>query len=456
MPKTPDQKKFNESLRERRESQELTQEELADLINKSTATVSRWEKGTTEPNASDLLLLCQALGCSADYLLCLETSSKKTNKPSEQEDNGWKWIEHVSDEISAEVKKQIEKGISVFYWFIGKMEADQLFQENSENELITAFKNALLTGALQLIDIPTVDPQKEKTLKDRFPLLKAVHVTRVPGAPISHYGVYRVIATECVAAFTARQVLPRYCGLPIAIGGGYSMLRVAENAPQFELDKFKGTKWIPTMTARYHYEGRSFLRSENYVAAVLASRLPGSECMFLPFIPLNDRKKIRNTVGRNLRVDEKHAADAYVEFERARVAFISIGNIDKEAVNPEDGLSSTDGESTSDARRSYYRFMKARGEDHRFAGEVSSLMLDNEGRVIDDETNAIADEVFALDLEIFRKIAKNDIVWIVTAGSHKCDAIKMAIRTGLASGLIIDEHTADALLDDKPKTVSAP
>ena len=49
----------------------LTQKELANLVGVSDACVNRWEKGLRIPSVLNIVALCKALNCSADYLLGL-------------------------------------------------------------------------------------------------------------------------------------------------------------------------------------------------------------------------------------------------------------------------------------------------------------------------------------------------------------------------------------------------
>lgn len=49
----------------------MKQDELGALVGVTKQTISGWERGRRTPNADDLVKLCQALNCSADYLLGL-------------------------------------------------------------------------------------------------------------------------------------------------------------------------------------------------------------------------------------------------------------------------------------------------------------------------------------------------------------------------------------------------
>lgn len=56
-------------MRERRVQQNLTQEALAALLERSPAQVSQWERGERLPGSESLPRICAALHCSADWLL---------------------------------------------------------------------------------------------------------------------------------------------------------------------------------------------------------------------------------------------------------------------------------------------------------------------------------------------------------------------------------------------------
>ena len=60
---------FSERLLTLRKSLDLTQEQLAEKLNVSRQSVSKWESGTSEPSTSNLLALARLFGISAEELL---------------------------------------------------------------------------------------------------------------------------------------------------------------------------------------------------------------------------------------------------------------------------------------------------------------------------------------------------------------------------------------------------
>ena len=61
--------KFEEKLVKLRKQRGMSQEEVADKLNVSRQAVSRWELGTTLPDAPNLLAMSELFGVSIDYLL---------------------------------------------------------------------------------------------------------------------------------------------------------------------------------------------------------------------------------------------------------------------------------------------------------------------------------------------------------------------------------------------------
>ena len=61
--------KTGKFIAELRKEKGLTQQQLGDLLNLSNKTISKWESGGGSPDLSNLPLLANALGVTADELL---------------------------------------------------------------------------------------------------------------------------------------------------------------------------------------------------------------------------------------------------------------------------------------------------------------------------------------------------------------------------------------------------
>jgi len=59
---------FNEILITERKKRGLNQEQLAELLNVSRQSISKWENGESFPEYAKLIALSDVLGCSLDYL----------------------------------------------------------------------------------------------------------------------------------------------------------------------------------------------------------------------------------------------------------------------------------------------------------------------------------------------------------------------------------------------------
>ena len=63
---------FKDKLKELRKSKELTQTQVANLLNMSKTGYASWEQGLSQPSIEHLKLLCNIFEVSADYLIGLE------------------------------------------------------------------------------------------------------------------------------------------------------------------------------------------------------------------------------------------------------------------------------------------------------------------------------------------------------------------------------------------------
>lgn len=60
-----------EKIAKLRKEKGLTQSQLAEMINVSNKTISRWETGEGYPEITLVMPLAKALGVTTDYLLCI-------------------------------------------------------------------------------------------------------------------------------------------------------------------------------------------------------------------------------------------------------------------------------------------------------------------------------------------------------------------------------------------------
>ncbi|NCA92181.1 XRE family transcriptional regulator [bacterium] len=60
---------FGDTLKSLRRAKQMTQKELAKIMNVNLVTICHWEKGKQEPCIEDIKKLCQFFEVSSDYLL---------------------------------------------------------------------------------------------------------------------------------------------------------------------------------------------------------------------------------------------------------------------------------------------------------------------------------------------------------------------------------------------------
>lgn len=59
---------FNEKLQKLRKEKKYSQEELADMLDVTRQSVSKWESGQTYPEMDKLLAICKIFGCTLEEL----------------------------------------------------------------------------------------------------------------------------------------------------------------------------------------------------------------------------------------------------------------------------------------------------------------------------------------------------------------------------------------------------
>ena len=75
-----DQKKIGSFLRELRKEQRITQEDLAEKLNISSRTISRWETGSNMPDISLLIEIADFFNVSIPEIINGERKSEKMNE----------------------------------------------------------------------------------------------------------------------------------------------------------------------------------------------------------------------------------------------------------------------------------------------------------------------------------------------------------------------------------------
>lgn len=114
--KNVDQKKIGIFLKELRKEKNITQEMLAEKLNVSNRTVSRWENGNNMPDISLLVELSEIYNVSIPEIIDGERKSEKMNE--ETKNTALKMAEYSKNEIKIEKKKLINSLLIIFGVFI--------------------------------------------------------------------------------------------------------------------------------------------------------------------------------------------------------------------------------------------------------------------------------------------------------------------------------------------------
>lgn len=102
---------IGEKLLDLRKSKHLSQEEVADKLNVSRQTVSKWETNQSMPDFDKIAPLCELYGISADELLMIQ---KKDVRVAEMDEVS---SDHFYDEANRR-KKAMGISLSVFTYFL--------------------------------------------------------------------------------------------------------------------------------------------------------------------------------------------------------------------------------------------------------------------------------------------------------------------------------------------------
>jgi transcriptional regulator with XRE-family HTH domain len=111
-----DQKKVGLFLKVLRKENNMTQEALAEKLNVSNRTISRWETGSNMPDISLLVELSELYMVSVPEIIDGERKSEKMNQ--EVKNTAIKMAEYGKNEVKIEKKRIISSLLAIFGVFI--------------------------------------------------------------------------------------------------------------------------------------------------------------------------------------------------------------------------------------------------------------------------------------------------------------------------------------------------
>jgi len=115
------QEKFSIFLKELRNEKNITQQQLADILNVNYRTVSRWENAKTMPDFDILIELSGFYGVSIEELLYGEKATETTERKTERktEETLYSIAEYTNNEKERSLKNhQFFAGINLLFWLI--------------------------------------------------------------------------------------------------------------------------------------------------------------------------------------------------------------------------------------------------------------------------------------------------------------------------------------------------
>ena len=142
--------KIGEKIYSLRKKYNLSQEELANELNVSRQTVSKWEVGESCPDFDKIVPLCELFGISTEELLRDKKIEEKEETPTEKK---------------VDVVKAVLICISIFIYFLAIISVIVLDDVANVNEGISAASFLTLNGIATVILVFTLMTRKNKTEK---------------------------------------------------------------------------------------------------------------------------------------------------------------------------------------------------------------------------------------------------------------------------------------------------
>ncbi|MBQ8333071.1 MAG: helix-turn-helix domain-containing protein [Clostridia bacterium] len=151
-------KNFGGIIRQRRRAKDWTQEDMADILNVSPQTVSRWETGDAMPDISLLPVLTNLLEVSADTLLGIDVSRKAVKiREFLDRDDGYRRMPYTTETRNAAIAN-LREGLRLYpdsqdikshliIWLFQSFEAENLREMNRLCEDLIAVEPDMVKNA---------------------------------------------------------------------------------------------------------------------------------------------------------------------------------------------------------------------------------------------------------------------------------------------------------------------
>lgn len=188
-----DQKKIGQFLKTLRKEKNITQEVLAETLNISNRTVSRWETGSNMPDISLLVELSEFYQVSIPEIIDGERKSDKMKQ--ETKDTIIKMAEYSKNKVHIEKRKIISIFFMIFGVFIIISALSIFPNESSWGCIYAIIGGIILTVGIYFIITPIL-------------LKRSARIMSVVGCIIALFIIFTALDYIAVKQF---QQIPRFC-----------------------------------------------------------------------------------------------------------------------------------------------------------------------------------------------------------------------------------------------------
>lgn len=160
-------------LLELRKSKGLSQEDVADKLNVTRQTVSKWETGQSSPDFDKIAPLCELYGVTPNELLSDVVDEKKVEEVKKKDD----YENMTSGQIRQKTAEVVSSSILIFFVAIISIVVGVGFLNLNPVLCVGIFLLLIAIGVTNMIrhfvSIPKIEKTKEEKNEDR--VLKQIH-----------------------------------------------------------------------------------------------------------------------------------------------------------------------------------------------------------------------------------------------------------------------------------------